>query len=148
MLNGTTFGFVNGIITMLSLITGMYATRVNRIGIIGAIMAMLISDPLCDSYAIYIAQRESNDSDDVKNVAISSFISQVSLQAVFLLIIMLIPNLKHAVYTCYLFGIGGTISYGVYKNSEVESIIKNLIGIAILVSITYFIDRMVYKFFK
>ena len=35
---GETFGFTNGIITMLALITGLYATNVNKIGIIGAIM--------------------------------------------------------------------------------------------------------------
>ena len=42
MLSGTTFGYINGIITMLSLISGMYVTHVTKIGIIGAILATII----------------------------------------------------------------------------------------------------------
>ena len=57
---GVTFGFTNGIITMLSLITGLYATNVNRVGIIGAILALLITDPLSDAYSMYNSQKLIN----------------------------------------------------------------------------------------
>ena len=147
MFNGSTFGFVNGIITMLSLITGMYATRVNKVGIIGAILAMLISDPLCDAYAIYIAQKESNNNVS-SDVAIQAFLSQVSLQAVFLFIIFFVPNLKHGLYVSYFVGLMGTLYYSYSKNVSVTETIKNILGIATLIIITFIIDTFVYKYFK
>lgn len=54
---GETFEFPNGIITILALITGLHATKVNKIGIIGAILALLITDPLCNAYALYTSQK-------------------------------------------------------------------------------------------
>lgn len=147
MLNGTTFGFINGIITILSLITGLYATRVNKIGIIGAILAMIISDPLCDAYAIYIAQRENND--NVKpNIAINAFLSQVSLQGLFLLIIMAAPTIKSGLYLSYFTGFIATLGYSYYKDISMDDTIKNFIGIIILIGVTFIIDNFVYKYFK
>ena len=147
MFNGSTFGFVNGIITMLSLITGMYATRVNKVGIIGAILAMLISDPLCDAYAIYIAQKESGQ-DVGKDVAVSAFLSQVTLQAVFLFIIIMTPNVKTGLYLSYLVGFIGTLGYSYTKEVSVEDTIKNMFGIVLLILVTFGIDSFVYKYFK
>jgi len=147
MFNGSTFGFVNGIITMLSLITGMYATRVNKVGIIGAILAMLISDPLCDAYAIYIAQKESNNNVS-SDVAIQAFLSQVSLQAVFLFIIFFVPNLKHGLYVSYFVGFLGTLYYSYVKSITMVDTVKNLLGIITLIAVTFVIDNLVYKYFK
>ncbi len=43
---GKTFGFTNGIIAMFALLVGLYATGVNKVGTIVAILALLITDPL------------------------------------------------------------------------------------------------------
>ena len=147
MFNGSTFGFVNGIITMLSLMTGMYATRVNKVGIIGAILAMIISDPLCDAYAIYIAQKE-NEPGATPDVAIQAFLSQVSLQALFLFIIIMVPQLKYGIYTSYAVGFLGTVYYSYIKSLTIQETTKNMLGIITLIAITYGIDNLVYKYFK
>ncbi len=147
MFNGSTFGFVNGIITMLSLITGMYATRVNKVGIIGAILAMLISDPLCDAYAIYIAQKE-NDINATSDIAIQAFLSQASLQALFLFIIIFTPNLKYGIYLSYIVGFLGTLYYSYIKSISMGDTVKNLLGIITLIAVTFGIDNLVYKYFK
>lgn len=147
MLNGTTFGLVNGIITMLSLLTGLYATKVNKIGIIGAILAMIISDPLCDAYAIYIAQKEDNK-DLSPSSAINAFLSQVSLQILFLIIIIIVPNVRYGLYFCYLAGLIITICYSFIKNVTFYDTILNITMIAILIMLTFGIDKFVYHFFN
>ena len=58
MFESKMFGITNGIITMLALITGLYATKVPKVGIIGAILSLLIVDPLSDGYSIYAAEKK------------------------------------------------------------------------------------------
>ena len=58
-----TFGLSNGVVTILSLITGLYAVQANKISIIAAILSLLIVDPLSDAYSLYIAK--TYDGDDV-----------------------------------------------------------------------------------
>ena len=57
MAKGLVFGVTNGIITMLALITGMYASKVNKVGVIAAILAILIADPLSDAYSMYVSEK-------------------------------------------------------------------------------------------
>ena len=75
---GETFGFTNGIITILALITGLHATKVNKIGIIGAILALLITDPLCDAYALYTSHKLIEKKSAYK-IGIKAFLSQFLL---------------------------------------------------------------------
>ena len=84
---GETFGFTNGIITILALITGLHATKVNKIGIIGAILALLITDPLCDAYALYTSQKII-DKKTAYSIGFNAFLSQFLLQLLFLMIII------------------------------------------------------------
>jgi len=147
MLSGTTFGFVNGVITLLSLLTGMYATHVNKIGMIGTILAMIISDPLLDAYSIYIAQ-QANDANVSPVTAIKAFLSQVSLQAMFLVIIIVTPTVKQGLYVSYFTGFLATLYYSYYKSLSIEETIKNVMAIIILILVTLSIDTVVYKYFK
>jgi hypothetical protein len=147
MLSGITFGYINGIITMLSLISGMYVTHVTKIGIIGAILAMVISDPLLDAYAIYIAQK-SNTPDVSPSVAIKAFLTQIGIQAMFLTIIVVSPTVKQGLYASYVTGLIGTCLYGYYKELSLIDTVKNIISIAALVCLTIIIDSAVYKRFK
>ena len=147
MLSGTTFGYINGVITMLSLISGMYVTHVTKIGIVGAILAMVISDPLLDAYAIFIAQK-ANKPDISPSVAIKAFITQVGIQAMFLTIVVVSPTVKQGLYASYVAGFIGTCLYGYYKDLSLIDTVKNLISIAALVCLTIIIDSAVYKRFK
>jgi hypothetical protein len=72
---GENFGTTNGIITMLSLLTGLRATKVNKVGIIGAILAMIIADPLSDAYSMYYAEKTNNNPNDYI-IGRDAFISQ------------------------------------------------------------------------
>ena len=144
---GVTFGFTNGIITMLSLITGLYATNVKRVGIIGAILALLITDPLSDAYSLYNSQKLINE-ETAFDVGKTAFLSQVALQCIFLLVIIFSNSVKQGLIISYILGVTMTISYDRYNKASVNDSLKNLSAIAVLVFLTYIIDKNVYKYFK
>ena len=144
---GVTFGFTNGIITMLSLITGLYATNVNRVGIIGAILALLITDPLSDAYSMYNSQKLINK-DTALDIGKTAFLSQVALQCIFLLVIIFSTTVKQGLFISYILGVTMTISYDRYNKASLTETVKNLSAIAVLVFFTYIVDKQVYKYFK
>ena len=144
---GETFGFTNGIITMLALITGLHATKVNKIGMIGAILALLITDPLCDSYALYTSQKII-DKKNAYTIGRNAFLSQFLLQLLFLIIIIISPSIEKAIYLCYVIGLILTIIYDRYNKINIKESIINLLIIFILVIITYYINTFVYKYFN
>jgi hypothetical protein len=144
---GVTFGFTNGIITMLSLITGLYATNVNRVGIIGAILALLITDPLSDAYSMYNSQKLINK-DTALDIGKTAFLSQVALQCIFLLVIIFSTTVKQGLIISYILGVTMTISYDRYNKASLTETVKNLSAIAVLVFFTYIVDKQVYKYFK
>jgi hypothetical protein len=111
MKDGQMFGITNGVITMLSLMTGLKATKVDKVGIIGAILAMIIADPLSDAYSIYFAEKQ-NDNKDAYEVSKKAFLSQFMLQFIFLLIILSTPDINKGIQYSYIFGILITIVYG------------------------------------
>ena len=73
--NGKTFGFINGNITILSLIVGMYAAGSDKKSIIGAMVALLVADPLCDAYSLYIAEKEDGEKldEDTQHISIVKY---------------------------------------------------------------------------
>jgi len=144
---GKTFGFTNGIITILALITGLHATKVNKIGIIGAILALLITDPLSDAFSLYTSHKLI-DKKKAFNVGLNAFLSQVFLQLLFLIIIIISPNVETALYICYIIGFILTILYDFYNNIKCKETIKKIFIIFTLVLLTYFIDIFVYKYFN
>ena len=54
------FGLSNGVITILALLAGFTAANTDKISIICALVSLLITDPLSDSYSIYVASNEEN----------------------------------------------------------------------------------------
>ena len=140
------FGITNGIITILALITGLYATRVPKVGIIGAMLSLLIVDPLSDGYSIYAAEKKNNENSAYK-IGKEAFLSQFILQLIFLVIIILFPTEKGIFYS-YLIGILIIIIYGMYRKSSIVPIIQHLFCILLLVLVTYGSDTLVYKYYN
>jgi len=147
MFKGYTFGITNGIVTMISLIVGLYSTNVNKIGIIGAIIAMLISDPLADAYAIYNAEHDRDPTNAYKSF-LTAFSSQVFMQLIILLIVIISPDTITAVYTSIIIGFITIIGWGIYNKKKYDDIAKNLSIISFIIAITYCIDSCVYLNYK
>ena len=145
MMQGITFGFINGIIDMLALLTGLWATKVSKVGIIGAMVALIISNPLNDSYALYISE-ESTDSEKAKTKAKNALISQIVTHLIFLLIVIFTPNTETALIISFVFSIITIIGFNKYNN--IVSTRSTLLMIFTLVTITYIADHAVFKYFK
>ena len=54
------FGISSGISTMMGLLVGFYATNASKMVILSALLSLIISDPISDSYGIYISLVGSN----------------------------------------------------------------------------------------
>ena len=147
MLKGHAFGLVNGIIMILSIIVGLYATKVTKIGIIGAIIALIISDPLSGALGIYVAEKEDNP-DNAHKVGKDAFLAQTLLQVGFLLIIILCPTVTMGVVCSIIVGILIVIVYGIHKNLKAKKTIVNLLVILALIIVTYASDRGAYYLSK
>ena len=149
MAKGLVFGVTNGIITMLALITGMYASKVNKVGVIAAILAILIADPLSDAYSMYISEKNHNNSkDSAFSVGKEAFLSQFILQLIFLLIIIFTPTVFTGLMTCYMFGLISILGYAFTQNSSFKEILMNLSWIIAIISVTYFSDVLVHEYYK
>jgi len=145
--HGYTFGITNGIITILSLLIGMWATNVHKVGIVGAILAMLISDPLADSYSIYNAELQKN-SKNAKKAFIESFSSQALIQLIILLIVIFSPDIRTAVIISIIFGFITVIVWDIKKNKSKKEMYKNIFMMFGIILLTYTIDSQVHKYIK
>lgn len=143
---GSTFGFTNGIITILSLLFGLYATKVSKIGIIGAILALLITDPLSDAYSMYISQKHT--STNAFRIGQEAFYSQMGIQFLFLCIIIFSKSLYQGVILCFITGISMVLLYDRYNKESIQNTVKHISVIGGLVILTYCIDTYVYKYFS
>lgn len=149
MAKGLVFGVTNGIITMLALITGMYAGKVEKVGIIAAILAILIADPLSDAYSMYISEKNNNNRrESAYDVGKEAFLSQFILQFVFLMIIVFTPTILSGLAVCYLFGLISILTYAFVQKSTFKEVIVNLSWIISIITITYFSDVLVHKYYN
>ena len=147
MAKGLVFGVTNGIITMLALITGMYAGKVEKVGIIAAILAILIADPLSDAYSIYVSEKSSKPK-NAFNIGKEAFLSQFILQLIFLLIIIFTPTIYNGLMLCYTFGLISILGYAFMQKSSFKEVFMNLSWIVIIITVTYYSDLLVHKYYK
>ena len=78
------FGLSNGVITIIALLAGFTAANTDKISIICALVSLLITDPLSDSYSIYV----SSDDNNRLEIFTKTWGYQVLVQAIFLLIVI------------------------------------------------------------
>ena len=148
MAKGLVFGVTNGIITMLALITGMYAGKVDKVGVIAAILAILIADPLSDAYSMYISEKNNTSIKKAFSVGKEAFLSQFVLQLIFLLLIIFTPTVFSGLMFCYLFGLICILGYAYLQKSSFKEIFMNLSWITVIIGVTYFSDILVHKYYK
>ena len=149
-MSGSTFGVINGIIDMLALLTGLWATKVSKIGIIGAIIALVISNPFNDSYALYLSEENENEKEQTnekaKKKATYALVSQLTTHLMFLIIVILSPNTTVALITSFI--CSGLLIFGfnLYNKVPINKTGNTIIIISILVGLTYLADNAVYKY--
>ena len=147
MIQGMTFGLINGIIDMLALLTGLWATKVSKVGIIGAIVALMISNPFNDSYALYVSE-EKDDEEKAREKAKIALLAQLATHFIFLLIIIFSPNTTIAILISFILSGITIFSFNLYNDINFIKTRNTLLIIALLVLVTYIADSSVYKYYK
>jgi len=87
------------------------------------------------------------DSKNALDIGKKAFLSQAVVQVIFLAIVICNSNTKASLIISYIVGIGLTIMYDCYKKTNLKDCLKNLSAVAVLVDMTYGVDRFVYDFF-
>nr|QFG74862.1 MAG: hypothetical protein [Megaviridae environmental sample] len=132
------FGLSNGVITILALLAGFTAANTDKISIICALVSLLITDPLSDSYSIYVASDEENRFE----IFTQTWIYQVVVQAIFLLIVIFTPKKYMFKLACLI----GLIIIGFDFFSRITNIIdifKQLAIMIIIIVFTYYIESVI-----
>ena len=92
IMNSEGFGISNGVSTIIALLAGFVAADVSKIPVVSALLSLLLTDPLSDSYSIYISMKDT-DKDEAFRKFMGTFKTQLFIQALFLVIVVLSPSI-------------------------------------------------------
>lgn len=147
IINTEGFGISNGVSTILALLAGFYATRTSKLSVIGALLSLLLTDPLNDSYSIYISMKHNNPEEAYKKFK-GTFLAQIGVQAVFLLVVFLSPTIYISFMISSLVGTG-LLLYDYNKRFKNKSeVTKELLKMFALILLTFTVNTLFYKYYK
>jgi hypothetical protein len=141
------FGISNGVSTILALIAGFHATRTTKLSVIGALLSLLLTDPINDSYSIYISMKHNDPVEAYKKFK-GTFIAQIGVQAIFLLIVFLSSTVLQSFFISCIVGIGLLLyDYNKrFKNKkQVATELSKIFGLILL---TFIINTLFYKYYN
>ena len=95
ILNPEGFGISNGISTILALQAGFLSMNTPKLYVIGALISLLITDPLSDAYSIYISMKDTNNK-EAYDKFLKTLAYQGAVKLLLLIIVVLSPSLKIA----------------------------------------------------
>lgn len=143
--NSRSFGISNGVITILAILAGFIATKASKIVILGTLLALLITDPLVDSYSVYVSMKEHDEKLALKKFQ-ESLIFQVLVQLGFFIIMLVSPTPLLGFIICCVVGLGIIVYdyYSTYKKTKKTLIeISKIIG---LIVFTFIVDKIAFYF--
>lgn len=147
IINTEGFGISNGVSTILALLAGFHATRTSKLSVIGALLSLLLTDPLNDSYSIYISMKHNNPEEAYKKFK-GTFLAQIGVQAVFLLVVFLSPTIYISFMISSLVGTG-LLLYDYNKRFKNKTeITKELLKMIALILLTFAVNTLFYKYYK
>ena len=147
IINSEGFGISNGVATILALLAGFHATQTTKLSAIGALLSLLLTDPINDSYSIYISMKH-NDPDEAYKKFKGTFITQVGVQAVFLIVVFLSRTIYQSFLISSLIGIGLLIYDYNKRFKNKNEILVELTKIFGLILLTFVINTLFYKFYN
>jgi hypothetical protein len=147
IINSEGFGISNGVMTIIALLAGFYATNTSKISVIGALLSLLLTDPLSDSYSIYISLKDSNPKDAYSKFK-GTFLTQLGIQGIFLLIVVLSSTIYKSFIISSIIGLIFIIyDYNKRLKNKTEVIIE-ITKIFGLIFLTFIINTIFYKYYK
>ena len=147
IINTEGFGISNGVLTILAILAGFNATRTSKLSVIGALLSLLLTDPLNDSYSIYISMKHNNPEEAYKKFK-GTFLAQIGVQIIFLIIVLLSPTIYQSFLISSLVGTGLLLyDYNKrFKNKiEVATELSKIFGLILL---TFTVNTLFYKYYK
>lgn len=147
IINTEGFGISNGVLTILAILAGFNATRTSKLSVIGALLSLLLTDPLNDSYSIYISMKHNNPEEAYKKFK-GTFLAQIGVQIIFLIIVLLSPTIYQSFLISSLVGIGLLIyDYNKRLKNKTE-VTKELFKMIALILLTFAVNTLFYKYYK
>lgn len=147
IINSEGFGISNGVATILALLAGFHATKTTKLSAIGALLSLLLTDPINDSYSIYISMKH-NDPDEAYKKFKGTFLSQVGVQAIFLVVLYLSKSVYQSFLISSVLGICLLIydyNKRLKKKDEVFIELSKILGLILL---TFIINTLFYRFYS
>ena len=112
----------------------------------GALLSLLLTDPINDSFSIYVSMKHNNP-DIAYNTFIGTFVSQVGIQLLFLIILFYSSNVYNAFIISSVIGML-LLLYDYNKRfKNKKAIMKELSKILTLIFITFVINTLFYKYY-
>jgi len=139
------FGISSGISTMMGLLVGFYATNASKMVILSALLSLIISDPISNSYGIYISLVGSNP-ELANKYFLEIFIYKLLIQLWFFLIMLLTP-LKLGFMLSFITGTMLIIVDYVTRFKDTVSVISELVKMSVLIFII-FVANNILKFYN
>ena len=147
IINTEGFGISNGVLTILAILAGFNATRTSKLSVIGALLSLLLTDPLNDSYSIYISMKHNNPEEAYKKFK-GTFLAQIGVQIIFLIIVLLSPTIYQSFLISSLVGTGLLLyDYNKRLKNKTE-VTKELFKMFALILLTFAVNTLFYKYYK
>ena len=147
IINTEGFGISNGVLTILAILAGFNATRTSKLSVIGALLSLLLTDPLNDSYSIYISMKHNNPEEAYKKFK-GTFLAQIGVQIIFLIIVLLSPTIYQSFLISSLVGTSLLLyDYNKRLKNKTE-VTKELFKMIALILLTFAVNTLFYKYYK
>ena len=150
---GYSFGLTSGVITTLGLIIGLDSSTHSKLAVIGGILTIAVADAFSDALGIHISKEsELGESDsDVWRATISTFVFKFITAATFILPAWLLPlELSVPISVAWGIIILTVVSYRLAKSrgkKYAEVIFEHLAVATVVITVAYFIGRVINKYF-
>jgi hypothetical protein len=140
ILNSQGFGVTNGVTTIIALLAGFKAANISNKAVISALISLLLTDPISDSYSLYISIKDK-DEKQAYDIFLKTFLTQIIIQAIFLAIVILSKNINQSFYLSCIFGLL-LVSYDFSTRlKHPKIIITELIKMSGLIILTFLINN-------
>lgn len=147
ILSSEGFGISNGVSTILALLAGFYATKTTKLSVIGALLSLLLTDPLNDSYSIYISLKHANPEQAFQKFK-GTFLTQLGIQSIFIIIVFFTPSILLAFIISSIIGLT-MVLYDYNKRLKTKTeVLKEMTKIMGLILLTFLVNSIFYKYYK
>ena len=116
------FGVSNGVLTVVAVVASMWVTGTPRRHIATALLALLITDPISDSYSLFEGERSGTKGDTERMYLFRrTLLSKVCVQLVFIAAVLAVPSAHPNLMMAVVVAVGGvlTVVTGVYGGGGV-----------------------------